>query len=461
MSLESRIRTQLENELQRAPAASGFLDTVLHRGRRRRLAYRTTQGLAVAAALVLAVATTALVVKAMSSTRLVASPMSGTELQVISESPLVIQAEPDRSTTDFVPEGTEITFAAIEELRPREAAELIAHRQDPTIPIVAIGEIDGQRLFAVHTPKARLVLFDNDGSIFTLESEFFHTLHSAVDTTLAVGQPLPQTAFGQVTFGDTSYWQRTVEGLLLMPYVPPPTGGGTFYLYDDTGTVIDERTIGDAAAWATGIGLVQLDPAVWETRLEQACAEGVWEQEVAERLAAGFIAEDLATVEQVDGILDPTPEAGAQMLWIMSERYCGETFPPGAIDNPWFGEVAEAYVVPPPGTIEDWTNNLGLQQTDEALWADRLTQACDEGIWELAVAERLAAQFIAEDMELAVIAEGSPEPDVREGAEALWRMSVQYCRDAFPEGAIAAGPFAREALEDALSGAVEDLLETP
>ena len=71
---------------------------------------------------------------------------------------------------------------------------------------------------------------------------------------------------------------------------------------------------------------------------------------------------------------------------------------------------------------------------------ERLERACSEGVWERDVARQLAEEFIDEDLAKSVRAEGSGPPTVEEGAQSLWMMAVNVCRDAFPDGEIEKGP---------------------
>ncbi len=82
--------------------------------------------------------------------------------------------------------------------------------------------------------------------------------------------------------------------------------------------------------WVNQTGLGQVDPDVWTRRLDRACAEGVWEDDVARRLAAEFITEDLPYSMRDDGTTPPIGEA-AQALWLMAVNYCRADFPAGEI----------------------------------------------------------------------------------------------------------------------------------
>ena len=362
MSLESRIRSQLATELRMASATTGSLDDVMSRGRRRRLAYRLTQGVAIAAALVLAVGTTALVVQIRSSAEFVASPTTGLELAVISQSPLVVRAEPG-PLPEPAPVGTEVRLTPIDNISPEEAEGLGPNQWNADIPIVAIGELtdERERVFALDglamgdSPMPiRLVSYGPDAVTVWGSGD-----DPSVTTWIApsrdgtghvfLGRPPIGTVWVQIQLPEALLWQRPSDGVVILPFEDPPDGVATITAHDGSGAVLFEQ----------------------------------------------------------------------EMIFT----------------------TAEAYVAPPPGTIDDWINNLGLLQQDEELWANRLTRACAEGVWDLAVAERLAAEYMALDRALSVGAAEAGEPTVRAAAESLWRMSAQYCGESFPEGVLETGPF--------------------
>lgn len=90
--------------------------------------------------------------------------------------------------------------------------------------------------------------------------------------------------------------------------------------------------------------------------------------------------------------------------------------------------------------VDTWVNQLGLAQTDPDLWRERLERACTEGVWHSDIAMQLAEEFIEEDLAASVRGEGLDPPTVESGAQALWLMGVNVCRDAFPDGEIENGP---------------------
>jgi len=90
--------------------------------------------------------------------------------------------------------------------------------------------------------------------------------------------------------------------------------------------------------------------------------------------------------------------------------------------------------------ISTWTNQLGRVQTDPDIWRERLGRACTEGVSDSDAASQLAEEFIKEDLAVSARGDGLGPPTVGSGAQALWLMAVNVCRDAFPDGAIENGP---------------------
>ena len=90
--------------------------------------------------------------------------------------------------------------------------------------------------------------------------------------------------------------------------------------------------------------------------------------------------------------------------------------------------------------VVTWVNSTGLVEDDASIWRQRLTEACDQGVWDDDVAERLADRYVDED--LAVAMEGVSDGEELRGmaAQAIWIMAVQVCGDAYPEGEIEDGP---------------------
>jgi len=87
--------------------------------------------------------------------------------------------------------------------------------------------------------------------------------------------------------------------------------------------------------WVNMLGLRQLDPAVWRSRLSEACTLGVWNKTVAVDLATRYIAEDAALSANSPGQQSPSVEDAADALWIMAVQpgVCRDRFPAAAIDE--------------------------------------------------------------------------------------------------------------------------------
>lgn len=95
----------------------------------------------------------------------------------------------------------------------------------------------------------------------------------------------------------------------------------------------EERVLNEAVViWANQLGLIQPDHEVWATRLKRACDEGVWDDEVAVRLATEFIEEDLPLSRRGGGS-PPDPGEGAVALWLSAANACRDRFPPGEVDD--------------------------------------------------------------------------------------------------------------------------------
>ena len=97
--------------------------------------------------------------------------------------------------------------------------------------------------------------------------------------------------------------------------------------------ISDEQARAQISTWVNQLGLMQTDPVVWRQRLLRACTEGVWDHDVALRLAEDFIGQDLELSPGMEGAKQPTVEVGAQTLWIMAVNVCADAFPEGTIQN--------------------------------------------------------------------------------------------------------------------------------
>ncbi len=97
--------------------------------------------------------------------------------------------------------------------------------------------------------------------------------------------------------------------------------------------VTDEQLRPTIVTWVVQTGLIEDDPEVWRVRLGEACAQGVWDEDVAVQLADRYVTEDLSTA--MEGVEDGPDlrHRAAQALWIMAVQVCSEDFPEGEIEE--------------------------------------------------------------------------------------------------------------------------------
>jgi hypothetical protein len=79
---------------------------------------------------------------------------------------------------------------------------------------------------------------------------------------------------------------------------------------------------------------------------------------------------------------------------------------------------------------------VGTEVTDPDIWGRRTADVCMLGAWNPDVAEVLAAEYVSQDL-IGGAANGAALADAM---EALWRIAAIICPQAFPEGALEAGP---------------------
>lgn len=100
-------------------------------------------------------------------------------------------------------------------------------------------------------------------------------------------------------------------------------------------------------------------------------------------------------------------------------------------------DVTDEELRPAVGT---WVNTTGLLEDDADLWRQRLSEACDQGVWDDDIAGRLADRYVDDDLDAAMEGVSDSEELRGRAAQALWIMAVQVCREDFPEGEIEQGP---------------------
>lgn len=90
--------------------------------------------------------------------------------------------------------------------------------------------------------------------------------------------------------------------------------------------------------------------------------------------------------------------------------------------------------------VVTWVNLTGLVEDDAAVWRERLSEACDQGVWDDDVAGQLADRYVDDDLDVAMEGVSDGNELRARAAQALWIMAVQVCDDDFPEEEIEEGP---------------------
>ena len=91
--------------------------------------------------------------------------------------------------------------------------------------------------------------------------------------------------------------------------------------------------------WANSIGIAQLDPDVWRTRLEEMCELGVWEKAVAADLAGKYVEADAHLSSRAPGVGAVDIGDATNALWGAGIQVCAERYPAGyEVDGPPFPE---------------------------------------------------------------------------------------------------------------------------
>lgn len=197
-----------------------------------------------------------------------------------------------------------------------------------------------------------------------LPSEAVRALESLPESKVlvhvAVANLPPDTAVVSITVRvpEARFWQRPIAaaGAFLVDVDAAAVESDTAVLqilaFDEEGRVLadttghfisetgpsgleisDDQLIPQIATWVNQLGLVQTDTVVWRQRLQRACIEGVWDDEIATRLAEEFIAEDLPLSVRSEDLGPPLVGDAAQALWTMAVNVCRNSFPEGEIEQ--------------------------------------------------------------------------------------------------------------------------------
>jgi len=106
---------------------------------------------------------------------------------------------------------------------------------------------------------------------------------------------------------------------------------------------VPEPLRGSILTWVNTNGLAQLDPLVWQERLDRTCDAEFWNDPAAlVELGDEFVASDLALSVGADPAEPIDMVASYQALWVMALNHCRELVPVGAVEAgpPQFGGIS-------------------------------------------------------------------------------------------------------------------------
>lgn len=259
MTLETRLRNNLEAQRNAVPGKTDTIATVIRDGHRRLIWRRAGTAIAGVAALALvAVGTT---VAFRSTPAVAASPLTGVELTIINESPLVLQGElgPEPESS---PTGVDLTFTPIDKptADDLDALDQIIRQESYESPvIVALGEIAAfeTRIYLVHDidPETRngnssVVAIGPDYPSFTShhgptnQGTWGLTSSRGLDGDGHVVMRVPEFgSYVQVEVNGSISWQRPSDEFFWIPFNADPDQPVTVTGHDTTGRVLLNRLI--------------------------------------------------------------------------------------------------------------------------------------------------------------------------------------------------------------------------
>jgi hypothetical protein len=192
--------------------------------------------------MVLAVASTALVVRLLAGPEVMESPITGESLPVISEDPLTLQGLPGPSP-DRLPDGSEVRFNRIDGLIGEEPDFVSELGAGSIHDVIAIGEVQGWRVFAVPGAKLDLIITDEVGRRVLAASGGLNDglIVGVIQGTFVIAQTDPPVESVTLIVGDKVFWQRPVEGVAVIPLADFDEND-FLRLTDSTGEVLYEQS---------------------------------------------------------------------------------------------------------------------------------------------------------------------------------------------------------------------------
>ncbi len=259
MTLETRLRDNLEAQRDAVPGRTDTITTVIRDGRRRLIWRRTGAAIAGVAALALVTVGTTVVLR--SAPAVAASPLTGVELAIINESPVVLRGELGPEPETF-PTGVDLTFTPIDKptADDLDVLDQVIRQESYESPVVvALGEIAAfdTRVYLIHDidPETRsgnssVVAIGPDYPSFTShhgptnQGTWGLTSSRGLDGDGHVVMRVPDLAsYVQVEVNGSVSWQRPSDGFFWIPFNADPDQPVTVTGHDPTGRVFLNSTI--------------------------------------------------------------------------------------------------------------------------------------------------------------------------------------------------------------------------
>lgn len=97
--------------------------------------------------------------------------------------------------------------------------------------------------------------------------------------------------------------------------------------------ILDDARLAEAKlTWRNQTGL-DSSTAVWQQRIESACSEGVWDTQVAVRLADDFLTIDSEGLGWSEIDIETAAKGAANTIWVFALQSCHSEFPGEAVET--------------------------------------------------------------------------------------------------------------------------------
>jgi hypothetical protein len=341
MTIETRIRTQLAAEREAIPERTGSFDAVVARGRSRRRRYRILVGFTSVVLIAAAIAGIGITGIA-GGPETIASPLTERPLVVLADDPSILRGELGPAP-QVEPPGREVPLQSQREVtedQQRMIRQMI--EGEPVPPVIAVGELDGTSIFLVTgtelsrfageatNSELSLTIIRGESSAVAFAGEepplgnieFEPDRHAGLATAVVDGT----ASYGVLDVSGDRFWQRAVEGVVVIPFTAErgdaveltiyDAGGAALFIYPyDVTEAYDaaedavaqaeidqnlrraERRAEELEGW---LEILQnrfrgdvLPESAWAARLQQVCASGLSDVAAVQQLVMGFISEDL------------------------------------------------------------------------------------------------------------------------------------------------------------------------